>query len=81
MNILLVTDSYPPAVLSASHLMQELADGLMHRCHRVIGVRSYPQYNLNDEFRNKNFDEFSDENDIDVIRIKTLPHLLFLSWT
>jgi hypothetical protein len=53
----------------------------MHRCHRVIGVRSYPQYNLNDEFRNKNFDEFSDENDIDVIRIKTLPHLLFLSWT
>ena len=50
----------------------------MHRCHRVIGDT---QYNLNDEFRNKNFDEFSDENDIDVIRIKTLPHLLFLSWT
>lgn len=74
MNILLVTDSYPPEIRSASHLMQELAEGLRDRGHKVTVITSDPQYNLTDEFRNKVFGEFSTENGINVIRVKTLPH-------
>lgn len=74
MNILLVTDSYPPEIRSASHLMQELAEGLRDRRHKVTVVTSNPQYNLTDEFRNKVFGEFSTDNGINIIRVKTLPH-------
>ncbi len=74
MNILLVTDSYPPEIRSASHLMQEMAEELRNRGHKVTVVTSYPQYNLIAEMKGKFFDEFSVENDINVIRVKTLPH-------
>lgn len=74
MNILLVTDSYPPEIRSASHLMQELAEELRNRGYKVTVVTSYPQYNLTAEMKGKSFDEFSVENDINVIRVKTLPH-------
>ena len=46
MKILLVTDSYPPEIRSASHLMLELADELSERDHEVIVVTSWPGYNL-----------------------------------
>jgi len=74
MNILLVTDSYPPEIRSASHLMQELAEGLRDRGHKVTVVTSYPQYNLSGKTGNETFNEFSVEDGIDVLRIKTLPH-------
>ena len=48
MRILLITDSYPPEIRSASHLMQELAEGLKERGHKIIVCTSYPQYNLSD---------------------------------
>jgi len=74
MNILLVTDSYPPEIRSASHLMQKLAEGLRDRGHKLTVITSYPQYNLTEELRSKVFDEFSIEDGINVIRVKTLPH-------
>lgn len=74
MNIILVTDSYPPEIRSASHLMQELADGLCNRGHSVTVVTTYPQYNLADDFKSKDFMEFSVENNIKVIRSRSLPH-------
>jgi len=74
MHILLVTDSYPPEIRSASHLMQELAEGLRDRDYKVTVVTSYPQYNLSGETCNKRFDEFSVEDGITILRIKTLPH-------
>ncbi len=74
MNILLVTDAYPPEIRSASHLMQELAEGLRDRGHKITVVTSYPQYNLTGELKNKRHEEFSVENEINIIRIKTLPH-------
>lgn len=74
MNILLITDSYPPEIRSASHLMQELAEGLRDRGHKVTVVTSYPQYNLTEESKGKVFDEFSVEGGISIIRVKTLPH-------
>lgn len=74
MNILLVVVYYPPEIRSASHLIQELADELKKRTHKVTVITSYPQYNLTSEMEDKIFDEFSDENGIDVLRIKTIPH-------
>lgn len=73
MNILLITDSYPPEIRSASHLMQELAEELVKRGHEITVVTSYPQYNLTQDSRDKLFEEFTVENNVNLIRIKTLP--------
>jgi glycosyltransferase involved in cell wall biosynthesis len=74
MKILLITDSYPPEIRSASHLMQELAIELKNRGHVLFVATSYPKYNLAEEYKNKIFSEVSEENSIKVIRINTLPH-------
>lgn len=74
MRILLITDSYPPEIRSASHLMQELAEGLRDKGFDVFVATSYPQYNLTEEQKNKIYKEFDEEKGIKVIRIKTLPH-------
>ena len=74
MKILLITDSYPPEIRSASHLMQELAEGLRDRGHKIAVCTSYPQYNLSEEYKNIEFPEYTKENDIEIIRVKTLPH-------
>ncbi len=74
MNILLITDSYPPEIRSASHLMQELAEGLRDRGFAISVATSYPQYNLTEEQKKRNYPEYVQENGINVIRIKTPPH-------
>jgi len=74
MHILLITDAYPPEIRSASHLMQELAEELRNRGHKVVVVTSYPQYNLTAEMEGQIFDEFSTEDNIHIVRVKTLPH-------
>jgi len=73
MNILLVTDAYPPEVRSSSHLMQELAEELRDRNHIITVCTCYPQYNL-PETMVKEYPEVCMENGIRVIRIRTLPH-------
>ena len=74
MNILLVTDSYPPEIRSASHLMLELAQELKRRHHRVTVITTWPEYNLDQDEVERNFKAFETEDGIDVIRVKTLPH-------
>ena len=74
MNILLVTDSYPPEIRSASHLMLELAQELHHRGHRVTAITTWPEYNLDQAEAPRAFEEIQVENGITVIRVKTLPH-------
>jgi len=74
MNILLVTDAYPPEIRSASHLMQELAEELRDRGHAVTVATCYPRYNLADEALGKHYDEISIESGIRILRIRTLPH-------
>ena len=74
MKILLVTDSYPPEIRSASHLMEEMAEELNKRGHKVTVVTSYPQYNLDKDNSGKTYHEFSTQKGIDIIRVKTLPH-------
>lgn len=74
MNILLITDAYPPEIRSASHLMKELAEGLKDRGFKILVATSYPRYNLTEEQKTREYSEFAQENEINVIRIKTLPH-------
>lgn len=74
MHILLVTDSYPPEIRSASHLMLELAEEMIDRGHTVTVVTSWPQYNLATGQSSEDYQRFMTEGAVDVIRVKTLPH-------
>lgn len=74
MNILLVTDSYPPEIRSASLLMQELSEELTLRSHRVTVITTWPEYNLDQDYDPSLISEKKIENGITVIRVKTLPH-------
>lgn len=73
MNILIVADVYPPEISSAAHLMQELAEGLAKRGHRATVATSYPRHYLSAAVKEKKINLFSVENNVEVIRIKTLP--------
>ena len=72
-HILLITDSYPPEIRSASHLMLELAEELTSRGYRVTVVTCWPQYNL-DPNNKQTFSEVMTENGVCVIRMKHLAH-------
>lgn len=74
MKILLVTDSYPPEIRSASHLMLELAQELQRRGHQITVITTWPEYNLDQAVEQRRFEEFEVEDGIRVIRVKTLPH-------
>ena len=74
MHVLLVTDSYPPEIRSASHLMLELAQELQHRGHEVTVITTWPEYNLDHTRTPQTFFELENEDGIRVIRVKTLPH-------
>ncbi len=74
LNILIVTSSYPPEIRSSSHLMQELAEELANRGHSVFVATTYPTMNLADDFHDTRFQEYSKENNVTVIRIKTPLH-------
>ena len=74
MKILLVTDSYPPEIRSASHLMLELAEELRSRGHQITVMTTWPEYNLDQDSTPRQFSELEDEAGIQVLRIKTLPH-------
>jgi colanic acid biosynthesis glycosyl transferase WcaI len=74
MRILLVTDSYPPEIRSASHLMLELSQELRRRKHDVTVITTFPEYNIDKDCLNKKINEKEIEGGVNVIRVKTLPH-------
>lgn len=74
MNILLVTDSYPPEIRMISRMCQELAQELTLRGHHVTVVTSWPRYNLDEEESGKKHFPYAVEDGVDVIRVRTLPH-------
>ncbi|MCK5633390.1 glycosyltransferase family 4 protein [bacterium] len=74
MDILLITDCYPPEIRSISDLTQELAEEFTDRGHNITVVTSWPRYNLTIKAKQTDFDTFSIENNINVIRVKTPPH-------
>jgi glycosyltransferase involved in cell wall biosynthesis len=74
MNVLLVSDAYPPEVRSAAHVMHELGEELTARGHRVSVLATFPQYNVADPdggprgiYRKETFDG------IDVHRCYSFP--------
>ena len=73
MKILLVTDSFPPEIRSASHLMLELTLELKKRGHDLTVITSWPEYNL-ETCKSQQYYEKENENGVTVLRIKTLPH-------
>ncbi len=74
MNILLLTDSYPPEIRSAAVLMQELAEGLAARGHDVSVCTLRPRYNLAGNGNgNSHAPALADENGVRVIRVNSLP--------
>ena len=74
MNILLLTDSYPPEIRSAAVLMQELAEGLAARGHDVSVCTLRPRYNLAGNAKgNGNAAGMATENGVRVIRVNSLP--------
>jgi len=70
MRILLLTDSYPPEIRSASHLMHEFANALKDRGHKVTVVTTMPRYNLTEEYASIPPQDIADEDGITVIRTK-----------
>lgn len=74
MKILIVTDSYPPEIRSASHLMLELAEELQKLNHQVTVITTWPEYNLVRSSTPRRFKEKEVERGITVLRVKTLPH-------
>ncbi len=74
MKILLVTDSYPPEIRSASHLMKELAQELHDRQHSVTVLTCYPRYNLADGSNIPNLKPVVNEDSIRVVRVHTPAH-------
>jgi len=71
MNILLITDPYPPEVRAISYMMQELADGLVARGHQVTVVTSWPQRNLSRDEESQHFPECREERGVRVVRVKS----------
>jgi glycosyltransferase involved in cell wall biosynthesis len=74
MNIVIVTDAYPPEVRSSSHLMVELAEGLSALGHSVHVLTGWPRYNLEDSARRRTFEASMMEDGVHVVRVRTLPH-------
>ncbi len=75
MNILIVTSTYPPEIRSSSHLMEELAAGLVKRGYSVTVLTTYPDNELIKDRKQGTLNEFSTEEQIQVIRVKTpSPH-------
>lgn len=72
-RVLIVSDSYPPELRSASELMRDLAEGLSEQGHEVFVVTSYPKFNLANG-ATKIYPQFYEENGVKVIRVKGLPH-------
>lgn len=73
MQILIITDAYPPETRSSSHLMKEMADGLSCRGHKVFVATSQPAIKNTAVGTNVSAGVCI-EADITVIRAKTLPH-------
>ncbi|MFX0199578.1 MAG: glycosyltransferase family 4 protein [Candidatus Hodarchaeota archaeon] len=71
MKILLISDSYPPEVRSASRLMHEFATGMVQYGHSVTVLTAFPRYNLAEGTSN-DFNSVAHEDAVRVVRVNTL---------
>ena len=70
MNILLVTDPYPPEIRAISIMMQELAEFLHKNGNSIKVLTSMPQLNLTDMKTKVDLPIHRVENGVNVIRAK-----------
>lgn len=73
MKTLIIVDVYPPEISSASKLIYELAHGLKASGDEVFVATTFPRNYLADGVPEGGFKEFSNEDGISVIRVKTPP--------
>lgn len=75
MNILVITDAFPPEVRSSSHLMYDLAKELADRGHETTVVTTFPRYNLASHGHGQKLGIWAKENldGIRVIRVFSFP--------
>ena len=71
MNTLIVTPYYPPIISTLSNMMQELAEALTERGHKVTVATAWLPNKLSKETDHDPLASFSNERDVSVIRIKT----------
>ncbi len=77
LRILLISDSYPPEIRSASRLMGEFASWMKNRGHDVSVLTARPRYNLTENANIKKLGIVENENGIQVVRANSLPiHLV-----
>ena len=70
MNILLVTDPYPPEIRAISKMMQELAEFLYKKGNSIKVLTSMPQLNLIDSTTKVDLPIHRVENGVHIIRSK-----------
>lgn len=70
MNILLLTNFYPPEVRSISTMMRELAEGLIEHGHKVTVLTSWPKDNITADTQLQSFPEDVWEGKVRVVRVK-----------
>lgn len=46
MNVLILTDSFPPEIKSSAHLLFELSEDLTKKGYRITVVTGFPKYYL-----------------------------------
>jgi glycosyltransferase involved in cell wall biosynthesis len=74
MNVLLISDAYPPDIRSISLMVKELAIDLTKKGHSVTMVCFWPRYNMTEEALRRHYPVFSIEEGVEVLRVKTPPH-------
>jgi colanic acid biosynthesis glycosyl transferase WcaI len=75
MRILILVNSFPPEIRSASHLFYELSESLVYMGHQVVVVTGFPSYTLEKVDQKYKGRLFLREkmNGIDVVRLATFP--------
>jgi len=73
MNILIISDSYPPEIRSASRIMRDLALELSSRGYKIIVATRYPRSNVSTLVNINNYSPLTLEDGIRILRIHSMP--------
>lgn len=80
MNILVLTDSFPPEIKSSSHLLYELSEDLVEKGYRVTVVTGFPKHYLStidQKYKGRLF-LYEKMNGIKLIRLFSIPFIRYI---
>lgn len=80
MDILVVTDQYPPEIRGISVMIQELAENLALRGHSVTVVTSYPRPRLISDKTKNALSDFVVEKGVRIFRAKSFHYKMTPYW-